>query len=49
MSRLDVPVITASKSAPAKDYVTSLMSRVKAQNPAEPVKPAADWSEMRRP
>jgi glutamate dehydrogenase (NADP+) len=36
MSRLDMPVMTAPKSAPAKDYVMSLMARVKAQNPAEP-------------
>jgi glutamate dehydrogenase (NADP+) len=36
MSRLDTPVITASKNAPARDYVTSLMARVKSQNPAEP-------------
>jgi len=36
MSKLDMPVMTASKTAPAKDYVTSLMARVKTQNPAEP-------------
>ena len=36
MSRLDAPVMTVSKSAPAKDYVSSLMARVKTQNPAEP-------------
>src|SRR6267143_6589184 len=36
MSKLDLPAMTASKSAPAKDYVTSLMARVRAQNPAEP-------------
>jgi glutamate dehydrogenase (NADP+) len=36
MSKLDMPVMTASKPAPARDQVTSLMARVKAQNPSEP-------------
>ena len=36
MSKLDMPVMAASRTAPAKDYVTALMSRVKAQNPSEP-------------
>src|SRR5436309_11348458 len=36
MSKLDMPVMTASKAGPAKDYVTALMSRVKRQHPAEP-------------